>query len=308
MRLHEAGTYPRHRVCGEFISGVSDKILEQLGILACFDGAARLETMAWFYGAEHAFTGRLPTAARGLSRHLLDRRLRDRLLDVGGQVFENSRVRPEVGMLWCAGRRLEPGKWTGLKAHYEGLTMEADLEMHMGRGCYVGLCRIENSLVNVCGLFPADVSRRCGGDLRKVLEESGLARLAARLQSASQCEGSRVGISAFRLGWQRRGKEGVLGDAAAMIPPFTGNGMSMAIESGFEAAGCFQAFAAGDTSWGEACEALRMALRKRFARRMRLAAVLHPFLTRPTGQFFLAAAARTGCIPLGALFGVLRQP
>ena len=32
VTLHEASTYPRHRVCGEFISGVSEETLETMGI------------------------------------------------------------------------------------------------------------------------------------------------------------------------------------------------------------------------------------------------------------------------------------
>ena len=34
VTIHEASTYPRHRVCGEFISGVSEETLGTLGI-AC---------------------------------------------------------------------------------------------------------------------------------------------------------------------------------------------------------------------------------------------------------------------------------
>ena len=38
--LHEAGTYPRHRVCGEFISGVSPATLDTLGITPAFHDAS----------------------------------------------------------------------------------------------------------------------------------------------------------------------------------------------------------------------------------------------------------------------------
>ena len=39
--LHEAGMYPRHRVCGEFISGVSPAVLETLGIADLVQDAKR---------------------------------------------------------------------------------------------------------------------------------------------------------------------------------------------------------------------------------------------------------------------------
>ena len=44
----EAGAYPRHRVCGEFISGVSEITLTTLGIADLFDGAQRHRSLAWF--------------------------------------------------------------------------------------------------------------------------------------------------------------------------------------------------------------------------------------------------------------------
>ena len=39
--VDEAGSYPRHRVCGEFVSGVSGETLERLGIGRVFDDAQR---------------------------------------------------------------------------------------------------------------------------------------------------------------------------------------------------------------------------------------------------------------------------
>ncbi|MFM8364632.1 MAG: hypothetical protein ACKOAS_05705, partial [Verrucomicrobiota bacterium] len=42
VELHEALAYPRHRVCGEFISGVESSTLETLGIKNCFVEAQKL--------------------------------------------------------------------------------------------------------------------------------------------------------------------------------------------------------------------------------------------------------------------------
>ena len=46
VTLHEAGTYPRHRVCGEFISGVSRDTLETLGIADAFMDAKHHRSVA----------------------------------------------------------------------------------------------------------------------------------------------------------------------------------------------------------------------------------------------------------------------
>ena len=48
--LHEAGQYPRHRVCGEFINGVGEETLARLGIADLFSGVLRHEE--WRSGKE----------------------------------------------------------------------------------------------------------------------------------------------------------------------------------------------------------------------------------------------------------------
>ena len=60
-------------------------------------------------------------------------------------------------------------------------------------------------------------------------------------------------MAGFRPGWQRE-LPGVLavGDACGMIPPFAGNGMSMAFEAAAQAANPLTEFAAGRVDWEEA--------------------------------------------------------
>src|SRR6266446_9957477 len=57
----EAGHYPRHRVCGEFISGGGQEVLERLGVRKSFleAGAIPARTAAFF-------TGRAQSPARPL--------------------------------------------------------------------------------------------------------------------------------------------------------------------------------------------------------------------------------------------------
>ncbi len=47
VTLHEASAYPRHRVCGEFISGVGRETLANLGIADCLNDATRLQSASW---------------------------------------------------------------------------------------------------------------------------------------------------------------------------------------------------------------------------------------------------------------------
>ena len=105
--VHEAGSYPRHRVCGEFVSGVSSGTLETLGVEPVFREARRLHTSAWFRNGRCLLRAELPEAAMGLSRHQLDRRLAERFVAAGGALRTHSRKKPDPaeGFAWTA---LEP--------------------------------------------------------------------------------------------------------------------------------------------------------------------------------------------------------
>src|SRR5262249_3164002 len=74
VTVWEAGHYPRHRVCGEFISGNGLAVLERFGLRPLFDQAGAVPVVsARFIAGRNASPVRdLPAAALGLSRHLMD--------------------------------------------------------------------------------------------------------------------------------------------------------------------------------------------------------------------------------------------
>lgn len=163
--VHEAGFYPRHRVCGEFLSGQGERVLQALGVGDVLDAAVTQRTTVWFRGGRPIYAAALPHPARGISRFVLDDALRGKLVGLGGVVQERSRLRPEPGegRVWCGGRIPAKGDWVGLKCHVPELALAADLEMHLGSNGYVGLARVENRRVNVCGLFRCE--KALGGRL-----------------------------------------------------------------------------------------------------------------------------------------------
>lgn len=312
VTLHEAGRYPRHRVCGEFISGVSDGTLDSLGIADALADAHPQRSLAWFYRGKPVFSGALPTPARGLSRHALDLRLSRMFENAGGALRTNSRQTTDAadGTVWCAGRRPVKGRWLGLKCHVKNLPLQADLEMHLARNGYIGLARVEDGTVNACGLFRLQEGQAGRGveTLRQYLEAGGLGSLWERLAAGEIRQDSFLGVAGFRLGWAPVSAPSVsLGDAGGMIPPFTGNGMSMAFESAELAVAPLASWQEGHRSWAETSRDIAAALRHRFRRRMLAARVLHPFLTARLGQGFLAAVSHTRLLPFDLCFRVLRH-
>lgn len=285
--LHEAGTYPRHRVCGEFISGVTQFTLDTLGISYALADALRHRTLSWFSGNRLLRHTTLPEPALGISRHTLDLRLRDLALSLGANIRTTSRIRPvpsRPGIVWAAGRRPAPGKWLGLKAHVRDLPLTAHLEMHNGPIGYLGITPVEDGWNNICGLFHVrpDLPERHSQLLPAYLHLNGNHHLADHLASATWRPGSFTAIAGFSLGLQEN-LPGLLtlGDSHAIIPPFTGNGMSMAFQSAESALPHLIAFARNEISWQATSKAISRSLRKRFQTRLKTAAFIHPLLFQP---------------------------
>lgn len=312
VSVHEAGHYPRHRVCGEFISGVEASTLEALGIKEVFEDSRLHRSVLWFHGDQRIHENVLPTPAYGVSRHRLDLRLVQLVERLGGEVRQGVReVRgSEAGKVWAAGRVASESQWIGLKAHYLDLPMLADLEMHVGTNGYVGLAGVEEGRVNVCGLFRVDRGRSGKGSALQLdyLRAGGFVELADRLARAMPDETSFKGVSALQLGWQDP-EAGMfsIGDAAAMIPPFTGNGMSMAFQSAESALDPLTAWSAGDCSWPEAVSSLQATLRQRFSRRLGAAGFLQGLLGHPLGRGLMNGLGRSGLLPFRSLLSLVRQ-
>jgi flavin-dependent dehydrogenase len=91
-----------------------------------------------------------------------------------------------------------------------------------------------------------------------------------------------------------------------MIPPFTGNGMSMAFEAAELAARPLAEYAAGRNSWEWTAGRLRRGLRDRFRTRLFAARLMHPFLLSPLGRNAIALTSRSGLLPFQTLFRLLR--
>ena len=321
VTLHEAGRYPRHRVCGEFIAGLDPATNNSLGLAPLLHDALPHRDVAWFHASRAAPIARhtLPAAALGISRHTLDARLAEAFVAAGGALHTGSRFDPGAaapGRVFTLGRRPVPASpWIGLKCHARDLRLSADLEVHLGARAYVGLCPVGEGgekRINVCGLFhrrPGLVSDR-DATLSAHLRAAGLVPLAERLAAAEIVPDSPCAVAGLAFGpappdaTAHRDRLS-LGDAHALIPPFTGDGMSMAFQSAALALAPLLAWANGETDWSATVATVRRRLRGHFRRRLATAAALHPVLLRPRAQALLAAAARARVLPLTPLYHAL---
>lgn len=312
VTLFETGAYPRHRVCGEFITGLPQSTRERLGLDPLLAGAVQNRQVAWFHdGTSPPRLQTLPAPAPSLSRHALDARLAGGFLAAGGKLLTQTRhpaVGDAPGRVFANGRRRARSDWLGLKIHARALPLAADLELHLGDQAYVGLAAIEDGRVNICGLFRRRKLCAKGPDLiLAYLQAAGLASLAARLARAPLDPASFCAVAALAFDARTLpAAAGVqLGDACAMIPPFTGHGMAMAFQSAEVALDPLLAYARGEVAWPATTLRIRAALRRRFRLRLATAAVLHPFLLQPARQRWFARLNRRGLLPLRSFYAVL---
>jgi menaquinone-9 beta-reductase len=300
VTLFEAGHYPRHRVCGEFISGNGPAVLEQLGLLPLLEraGAIRMHSAAFISGAHHSPVRNLSTPAIGLSRYLLDSLLADEFQRLGGELSSGTRRQENdfgEGIVRATGRRAQSTengwRWFGLKAHARHVNLSADLEMHVSADNYVGVNRINDGEVNICGLFRARTGESHNSGFELLRGQPG-SRLHEKLAGAQFDENSFCSVAGLSLTPHSAAdkKDCCIGDAVTMIPPVTGNGMSMAFESAAIAIAPLTRYSGDEMTWAETREAIAHACDAAFAERLAWARRLQGLMFSPVLRTPLARA------------------
>jgi 2-polyprenyl-6-methoxyphenol hydroxylase-like FAD-dependent oxidoreductase len=295
--IWEAGTYPRHRVCGEFISGAGLEVLRELNLWESLMrvGAHTGTTAAMVIGRK-IYHHPLPTPALCLSRYKLDHVLAGTFQGLGGVLKTGSRVatiQPAEGLVRATGRTPHAGEsewhWFGLKAHVRNVALVADLEMHYSENGYVGLCTLGNNVINACGLFRRSKNDpKPGRDIPEVLRGQPGTLLFERLSGGEWDPESICTVAGLSFGplGAFEGFTCCAGDVLRMIPPLTGNGMSIAFETARLALKPLTEFARGNASWNEAEDAMAKGYSEAFRSRFAWANVLQTLAFSPYARAF----------------------
>jgi flavin-dependent dehydrogenase len=294
VTVYEAGNYPRHRVCGGFVSGHGLEILVALGLKEKFLDAGAIEARSaiFFSGNSSSPARQLPSPALCLSRFVMDKLLADEFQRLGGQLESDTRWQDDFtdGTVRASGRQLHPvengWRWFGLKAHARNVFPAADLEMHVFKNGYVGICKLAGDEVNVCGLFRRNGSATPQKNGFDQLRGNPGTILHGRLARAEFDAQSFCSVAGLSLKPQRASEKSgcCIGDALTMIPPVTGNGMSLAFESAQLAVGPLAAFSRGETSWALAQQGIARASDEMFSSRLRWANWLQRLMFSPLLQ------------------------
>ena len=310
VTILESGDYPRHRVCGEFIAGLDRQTREALGIDPLLEKSLPAHHVTWFEADGKRIRHRLPEDAYCLSRYMLDDAMAKQFTENGGCLRTRTRgdtiARP--GRFFCLGRRrFTKSPWLGLKQHFLDLETHDDLEIHFGRNTYVGITRVENRRVNVCGLFQrGQRSNKFGNTLIDHIEAAGLHSLARRLDSATSLEDSACAVAGLHYeNTARKHLIPSLGDFDELIPPFTGNGMAIALQSAAIAKSELVKWSMGKIEWDQATKRIRREIHRRMHHRIVAARVMHSWLLDCNKRRMVMLLSRLGLLPFKPLYKLL---
>jgi flavin-dependent dehydrogenase len=309
---------PHDKVCGEFISGEAAGYLKRLGLDLEGLGAVPIHKvrMAARGGAAEAV---LPFPAFSLSRRRLDEALLQLAADVGAELRRGCKVKglERNGRRWRAtvdrGPDVEAdaavlatgkhdlrvlkrpagvhGDLVGFKMHLrleaaEAAALDGAVELHLFPGGYAGLEPIEDGLANLC--LVADLRRLGRPAFPELLD--GIRRacppLHRRLAGAEFLWPRPLAISAIPYGYVANTRDGLwrLGDQAAVIPSFAGDGLGIALHSAHAAAAAYLA--------GDSAEAFQRRLAADLGVRVKGAAHLSRLIVQPWAQGLAAGLTR----------------
>jgi len=272
--LCERSSFPRHKVCGEFLSPEIQPLLEKLGVAEGFLalGPARITYAELQFGrARRRF--RLPEPAWGLSRFALDDYLA-RSARLRGATWRRESVSSLAApAVWAGGRRVRSPRGArvfGFKAHFRGPAQDA-VELYFFPGGYCGLAPIEGGATNVCGLASEEALRSAGFTPDRLLAARG--PVGERIRPLERVSEWRLS-GPLRFGHAIDAPRSLLvaGDAGCFVDPFTGSGLLAAMQTGIWAGEALVRAAEG-ARWEDCC-AWHRRLCGAFHRRLLVAGVI----------------------------------
>ena len=257
---------PHHKVCGEFLSVETQVQLRRLGIEPIELGAVSIDRVA-VYSGTRAVTTTLPFRALSLSRFRLDEALLRCAESLGAQLRRNVSVRAVIpakngwavrcgdGETLCTRNLvLATGKWgvrgladarvnslVGLKMHLRLAPQVRHLltgrvELVLLNDSYAGLELVEGGIANLCLLLPRAVVARFGANwsaLRNYLMTEAPC-LTERLAGGEPLWNKPITVVCPTGGHLHEEAEAAVyrvGDRLAHIPPFTGDGLAIALST-----------------------------------------------------------------------------
>lgn len=334
VALVDRDTFPRDKLCGEFLSYDALPILERLELLARLDelGATTISHCR-VIGGRTTYEFDLPAPARGISRLRFDELLFETAIASGARRFDGWAAEllpptdgaPQVALLRGQDKLLlNPrvivgawGRWGrndrvlkrefvseharrhfGFKRHYRGPAVTDVIELHSFHRGYLGVSGIEGGQTNICGLVHESRLKGLKGGWESFTQQLASEQGSLQTLFSSHTPVDREFLSSEPVIFVPKSavEDGIfmVGDAAGLVDPLTGNGMAMALQSALIAAPRILERLQGST---EAERSYQMRFREFFGARLWWSRRVAFLLSRPallSPLLRLRAPARVG--------------
>jgi flavin-dependent dehydrogenase len=266
VTLLEKERSAHHKVCGEFLSPEAVKYLRQAGVEPLDLGAATIRFLR-MSSKHRVVEAPLPFTALSLSRYALDERMLLRATESGcnverGAFVEKLATQGQMAVAQLRGGEslcartvfLATGKhdlrewdrsptsqadFIGFKMHWQLTPAQTEelrnfIEVFLFPGGYGGLSLVEGDVANLCWVVRRTALRKKAGWaalLASILDENR--HLRQRMQGSKALWERPLAVSPIPYGYLAARPSGLwcVGDQAAVIPSFTGDGMSIALHS-----------------------------------------------------------------------------
>jgi flavin-dependent dehydrogenase len=276
----EKEDYPRHKVCGEYISMESKPFLEGLGLPVSAMQLPEITKLLVTDVKGYAMESALPQGGFGISRYMLDHQLATlaRLAGVtlftrtkatsvqytgnafevcaGGNTYtasvacgawgKRSNIDVQSKRPFITGKSRGLNNYTGIKYHIKYPWDESLIALHNFTNGYCGISRVEDDTCCLCYLTTTANLQQCGNDIkemeRRILTQNP--NLKKIFTEAEFLFPQPITISQISFQKKEQVLDHVLlmGDAAGLITPLCGNGMSMAFHASKIAFGAVHSF------------------------------------------------------------------
>lgn len=323
--LFEKETYPFHKVCGEYISMESWNFLTSLGLPLEEWKLPRICRLSVTTTNGELLKTELPLGGFGVSRYKLDAALADIAKASGVELFENTkvhdiyfeeemhRIKSSAGSVSahvacaCYGKKSNLDvKWkrrflknkgaqnyVGVKYHVQAHYSEHEIFLHNFPGGYCGFSKIEDGRYCLCYLTKSENLKNNHQSIpameEKILKQNPALRNLLNEVVSLFTEPVTISQISFSKKTQVETHVICIGDAAGMITPLCGNGMSMALHASKIAADSITPFLRNEYSRGEMEKSYSKNWNRQFANRLKTGRFIQRFFGN---SFWLSALIR----------------
>jgi flavin-dependent dehydrogenase len=262
--LFEKNEYPKHKVCGEYISNEILLYLKWLSVDISELNPTQISKLDFSTADGKMIHCDLPLGGFGVSRYALDAFLYKKAMQNGCEIIHdsvdtivyendghaistlNNGIFTSEIVIGAFGKRSaidqklkrefiqKKSHWLAVKAHYSGEFPNDTVGLYNFEGGYCGVSKVENDVVNICYLASYDSFKKYRNTeeyQNQIVSKNPHLKLI--FDSAKMIFEVPLTISQVSFSKKKLLENHILmiGDSAGLIHPLCGNGMAMAIHS-----------------------------------------------------------------------------